>query len=680
MGFGGGHFWGGGPSSAQSNTAAGLPFSGIPVEMADRAKKLLEDEPEHPEPEVEFSHRPPKEHSLTLRSFLSPFKAQIGLVTFLVVLETLAIQSGPLLIQLGIDQGVKTGQFSRVVWIAVIFLILVVVQVIAGFARIAFAGRLGERLMYKLRVRIFSHLQRLSLDFYTKEKAGVLMTRMTSDIETLTVLFQEGLVSIAVQSLTLIVITTVLFIYNPVLAAVTVFVVIPFTFALSVWFRRRSDIGYTRVRDRIAAVLSNLQENLSGIRVISAHNRHRHNSIVHRNVVGDHEEANLDTARVNTVYGSVTEGVGIIGQAIVLWVGGWMVSNGDLTVGELTAFALYLTAFFAPIQTIVQLYNTYQQGQASLKKLRGFLEVEPSVLEAEDAAELAAIEGHISLRHVNFGYQADEPVLTDVNLEIPAGESLSIVGPTGAGKSTVAKLICRFYDPQEGEVSIDGVDVREVSLESLRKQLGVVPQEPFLFNGTIGENVAFSNPDASEEDIWQACQAVGLDALIQRLPEGLDTPCHERGVSLSSGERQLLALARAFLAQPRVLVLDEATSNLDSHSEKKVEEALDVILEGRTAVIIAHRLTTAMRADRIAVVDDGRIVEVGSHQELLQLGGHYAAMHQRHAISASLNGAAADRAADAGQNGASADAGATAGQNGSAADQLVTAPTQTSGS
>ena len=640
MGFGGGAMFGGGPSSSQSNTAAGLPFAGIPTEMADKARELLADEPEHPEPEIKFSHRPPQEPSLTLTSFLSPFKFQLGFVTALVILETLAIQSGPLLIQLGIDQGVSKGQYGTVVWISVIFLALVLVQVITGFVRTTAAGRLGERLMYQLRVRIFAHFQRLSLDYYTEEKAGVMMTRMTSDIETLTVLFQEGLVNIAVQSLTLIVIIAVLFIYNPVLASVTIFVVLPFTFALSVWFKRRSEVGYNMVRDRIAAVLSNLQENLSGIRVITAHNRHQHNIIVHRNVAGDHEDANMETAKVNTIYSSTTEGIGIVGQAMVLWVGGWMVANGDLTIGELTAFVLYLTAFFAPIQAIVQLYNTYQQGQAALRKLRGLLDESPSVLEAEQAAELPAINGHIQLHEVSFGYQASEPVLADVNLEIAPGESLSIVGPTGAGKSTIAKLICRFYDPQQGKILIDGVDVREVSLESLRLQLGVVPQEPFLFNGTIGENVAFANPEASEAQIRQACEAVGLDSLLERLPEGLDTPCHERGVSLSSGERQLLALARAFLSQPRVLVLDEATSNLDSHSEKKIEEALDVILEGRTAIIIAHRLATAMRADRIAVVDDGRIVELGTHEELMNLGQHYAAMHQRHASTASLNGAA----------------------------------------
>ena len=631
MGFGGGHYWSGGPSSSQANTAAGLPFSGIPTEMADRARELLKAEPEHPEPVVEFSHKQPKVRSLTMRGFLAPYKPQLVLACLLVILETLALQSGPLLTQIGIDHGVLPRRFGVLFVVGMVFLGAVVLQVLTGYARTAFTGRLGERLLYELRVRVFSHLQRLSLDFYTEEKAGVLMTRMTSDIETLTLLFQEGLVNIAVQSLTLVVITVVLFVYNPLLASVTVIVVIPVTFVLSLWFRRRSDVGYTRVRDKIAAVLSDLQENLSGIRIITAHNRHKRNTVIHRDIVGDHEDANLDTARVNTAYGSLTEGVGIIGQAFMLLVGGWMVIGGDLTVGELTAFSLYLVMFFAPIQSIVQLYNAYQQGQASIKKLRGFLEESPSVPEAEDAPDLATIEGSIALEDVSFGYSDDAPVLHNISLEIPPGESLAVVGPTGAGKSTIAKLIVRFYDPQSGRVRIDGQDVRNVSLESLRRQLGVVPQEPFLFNGSIGENVAFSRPDATEEEIWEACRTVGLDTMVSRLPDGLDTPCHERGVSLSSGERQLLALARAFLAQPRVLVLDEATSNLDSNSEKKIEEALDAVLKGRTAIIIAHRLTTAMRADRIAVIQDGRITEIGPHAELIAKGGHYAAMHQQRA-------------------------------------------------
>ena len=628
MGFGGGHYWSGGPSSSQANTAAGLPFSGIPTEMADRARELLEEEPEHPEPVVEFSHKQPKVRSLTLRGFLAPYKPQLTLACLLVILETLALQSGPMLTQIGIDHGVLPRRFGVLFVLSMIFLAAVLLQILTGYARTVFTGRLGERLLYDLRVRVFSHLQRLSLNFYTEEKAGVLMTRMTSDIETLTLLFQEGLVNIAVQSLTLLVITIVLFVYNPVLASVTVIVVIPTTFVLSIWFRRRSDVGYTKVRDKIAAVLSDLQESLSGIRIITAHNRHKRNTVIHRDIVGEHEDANMDTARVNTAYGSLTEGVGIIGQAFMLLVGGWMVINADLTVGELTAFSLYLVMFFAPIQSIVQLYNAYQQGQASIKKLRSFLEEPPSVPEAEDAPDLATIEGSIVLEDVSFGYSDDAPVLHNINLEISPGESLAVVGPTGAGKSTIAKLIVRFYDPQSGRVSIDGQDVRDVTLESLRRQLGVVPQEPFLFNGSIGENVAFAQPDASEEEIWEACRTVGLDTMVSRLPDGLDTPCHERGVSLSSGERQLLALARAFLAQPRVLVLDEATSNLDSHSEKKIEEALDAVLKGRTAIIIAHRLTTAMRADRIAVINDGQIAEIGSHADLMAEGGHYAAMHQ----------------------------------------------------
>jgi ATP-binding cassette subfamily B protein len=304
-----------------------------------------------------------------------------------------------------------------------------------------------------------------------------------------------------------------------------------------------------------------------------------------------------------------------------------MYLNGALTLGELTAFVLYLTAFFAPIQQLVSLYNTYQQGQAAVTKLRDLLATEPSVPEKAGAVELAPIEGVIDLDGVSFGYDPERPVLHDVDLHISAGETFALVGPTGAGKSTIAKLVTRFYDPQAGSVHIDGHDLRDVTFESLRRQLGVVPQEPFLFHGSIGANISFARPDATTDEILEACRAVGIDDLIERLPRGLDTPCHERGSSLSSGERQLLALARAFLARPRVLVLDEATSNLDLRSESKIERALDVLLEGRTAIVIAHRLATAMRADRIAVVDAGGILELGSHDELVALGGRYADMY-----------------------------------------------------
>ncbi|MEJ5256468.1 MAG: ABC transporter ATP-binding protein [Acidimicrobiales bacterium] len=620
-----------GPAAAQSAAAAGLPFAGIPEELHRKVRKLLADEPEHPEEQIPFTQvaAEAEQRPFTLRSFLGRHRVALAGAFGLVAVETLAQQAGPLLTQIGIDHGIAAGDTRTLVLVAVVYFASVIVNVIASGARVAFTGRLGETLLFELRIRVFSHLQRLSLDFFTGERAGRLMTRMTSDIDAMTALFQDGLVNLAVQGLTLVVIAVVLFVMSPTLALLTIVLVVPVMLAMTLWFRRASDRGYAVVRDRIAEVLADLQESLSGIRIIAAHNRRRHNVIHHDNILGEHLDANLHTARVGAIYGPGTEAVGIVGQALILGIGGWMVLHGRLTLGELTAFLLYLTAFFTPIQQLVQLYNTYQQGQAAVAKLRDLLATTPSVPERPDAIELPPITGDIRLDDVTFRYSPDAPAVLDgVTLQISPGETFALVGPTGAGKSTIAKLVVRFYDPERGSVSIDGHDLRTVTLESLRRQLGVVPQEPFLFHGTIRDNLAFARPDASDEEILEACWLVGIDDLIARLPDGLDTPVHERGASLSSGERQLLALARAFLARPRVLVLDEATSNLDLRSEAKIEAALDVLLEGRTAIVIAHRLATAMRADRIAVVDDAGIVEVGTHEQLVALGGRYAAMYE----------------------------------------------------
>ena len=633
------------PSSSQANAASGLPFSGIPDEMIDRAADILDAEPDHPEPEVEFAHRQPAgAPPLRLRTMLAPHRARVLLVVALAVIEAVATQAGPLLTQIGIDEGVLRGSFGTLGIVTAVFFAAVLVHLAAGRARTALGGRLGERLMYELRVRVFTHFQRLSLNFYTSERAGVLMSRMTSDVEALTMLLQEGLVTMVVQGLTLAVITGVLFYLHVPLAALTVGVVVPVTIVLSLWFRRATETGYNRVRDRIAAVLADLSESLAGIRTITAYNRRDRNIAQHRREVADHEDANVYTTRVSSVYAAAAEGIGIVGQAVVIGVGGWLVMDGRLTIGELTAFALYLTAFFAPIAQLVVLYNAYQQGQSATAKLRELLEQAPDVPEAPDAVALGPIEGRITFEGVSFSYRAGEQVLTGVDLDVPAGGSLSIVGATGAGKSTIAKLAVRFYDPDEGTVRIDGTDLRTVQMESLRRQFGVVPQEPFLFNRSIGDNVRFARPDAGDDEVAEACRVVGLDSLIDSLPDGLDTPCHERGASLSAGERQLLALARAFLARPRVLILDEATSNLDLRSEAQVEQALDAVLEGRTAVIVAHRLATAMRADRIAVVDNGTIAEIGSHDELVAAGGLYAAMYaawDAHATGKAATGAAA---------------------------------------
>jgi ATP-binding cassette, subfamily B, bacterial len=394
-----------------------------------------------------------------------------------------------------------------------------------------------------------------------------------------------------------------------------------------VWFQRASDRGYLTVRDKLANVLADLSESLSGIRLVSAHNRQRQNTVDHTNITGDYYDANIYTAKVAAIYGPGSEALGNIATLLVILIGGHFVLQGEMNVGELAGFTLALANFFAPIQQMAQLYNTYQQGNAGLLKLRDLLAVEPSVTEAPDAEELPMIEGRISLEGVSFGYDPANLILHDIDLEIAPGETYSLVGATGAGKSTIAKLVTRFYDPTVGRVLIDGHDLRGVTIESLRRQVGVVPQEPFLFNGTLGDNIAFARPSATDEEIMEAARVVGLEELIDRLPDGIDTAVHERGSSLSSGERQLLALARAFLAKPRVLVLDEATSSLDLKSEQMVERALDVILEGRTAIIIAHRLATAMRADKIAVIGDGVVLELGSHDELIALGGLYADMY-----------------------------------------------------
>ena len=619
-----------GPAAGAAGRSAGLPFAGIPPELGAKVEAILDHEPEHPEPEVPFDPVHRAGRPFTLRSFLAGRTGALLAVFGLVVLETLAQQAGPLLTQVGIDQGIVAGDAAVLLAVAGAYFGAVVVNVATSTARIAVAGRVGEGMMYDLRVRVFSHLQRLSLGYYTDEKAGRVMTRMTSDIDALTALFQDGLVNLAVQGLTLVVIAVVLFVMSPTLALITVGLVVPVMLVMTLWFRKASDVGYTRVRDRIADVLADLSESLAGVRIITAHNRRRHNVIHHDNVIGEHLDANLYTARVGAVYGPGTEAVGIIGQGLILLIGGSMVLDGTLTLGELTAFFLYLTAFFAPIQQLVQLYTTYQSGQAAVGKLRELLATEPDVPEDPDAEELPPVAGDLRLEGVTFGYDPARPVLRDVDLHVRAGETFALVGPTGAGKSTVAKLITRFYDPQAGRVLIDGHDLRHVTFASLRRQLGVVPQEPFLFHGTIRDNVGFADPDPDADDdaLLAACEAVGIDDLVERLPDGLDTPVHERGASLSAGERQLLALARAFLARPRVLVLDEATSNLDLRSESKIERALDVVLEGRTAVIIAHRLATAMRADRIAVVDEGGIVELGTHDELVALGGQYAELYR----------------------------------------------------
>ena len=439
-----------GPSAAQTSAAAGLPFAGMPTELAHKAQRILDSEPAHPDPEVTFRQGDYDRRPFTLRRFLAPHRTGLAGAFALVVVETLALQAGPLLTQIGLDRAIIPRDGGVLIVVGLAYLVAVAANVAASRARILYTGRLGERMMYRLRVRVFSHLQRQSLDFYTGEKAGVLMTRMTSDIDALAALFQDGLVNLAVQVLTLVVITVVLVVLNPTLALVTLLAVVPAMVALTLWFRSASEVGYRRVRERIAEVLADLSESLAGMRVIAAMNRRDRNVADHTEIVGRYRDANVYASTVGAVYGPSSETIGVVGQAVLLLVGGRMVLNGTLSVGELFAFLLYLTAFFAPIQQLVQLYNAYQQGQAAVGKLRELLATEPSVQEADDAIDLPPIEGRIEFDRVHFSYDGETEVLTDLSLRVEPGETLAVVGPTGAGKSTVAKLLTRFYEPDAG--------------------------------------------------------------------------------------------------------------------------------------------------------------------------------------------------------------------------------------
>jgi ATP-binding cassette subfamily B protein len=631
MAWGGG--WsggGGGMFGSSSNT--GLPFGGIPSELMAEATKLMATEPVHEPSAIEFSQRPSEKERqrLTLPRMLRAYPGYVAAGSLLVIVISVVMQAGPKLTEYAISNGMVEGHRSLTVVVAcgILYLAIAVASSLLQRVQVDVTGKLASRVMHDLRIRVFVHFQRLGLDFFTEEKAGVLMSRMTSDVENLQQLVQDGISSFALQGLTMVVITVVLFTTNVALATWTVLLIVPLLFALSIWFHHASEKGYLLSRDRIANVLADLSESLYGIRVVTANNRQRRNIRNHRHVVGAYRDVNHYTGRVNALYGPSTNMIGILGTGLLLGIGGHMVIEHKLSVAALIAFFLYLNRFFAPIQLLVQQYSSLQQGRSSVIRLRELLENAPTVDEQENATTLPTIEGRITFENVSFGYNEDNLVLRDVNLEIAPGESVAFVGPTGAGKSTMAKLANRFYDPTSGRILLDGIDIRTVTLHSLRSQLGVVPQEAFLFAGSIRTNLAFGRTGITDEEIEEAIDVVGLRDLVERLPDGIDTIVHERGQTLSAGERQLLALARAFLARPRVLILDEATSSLDLQSETVIERALDRLLEGRSAILIAHRLTTAQRADRIVVIDKGGIVEVGTPRELLARGGAYAAMYE----------------------------------------------------
>ena len=555
-----------------------------------------------------------------------PYRARAALAVATLVAFTLVALLPPYLAKLAVDDGIAQKDLHTLTVVVVAFLAAGLATFVLSSAQTYFTGWVGERALADLRIQLFRHLQRLSLGYYERNRTGAIVSRITNDVEALDMLVTDGLASLVQNTLLLGGTVVVLFLLDWRLALATL-VVIPLMGAVTAWFRTRSNRAYRRVRERLGLVTATLAEDISGMRVVQTFTREPQSQATFRGVNERYRESNYETVILNGLYFPAVDVLSSVATAIVLGLGGALVVDGSLTIGTLLAFTLYLSNFFDPVQQLSQLYNTFLSATAALDRITSVLAEEPEVVDSDDAQELPRVTGEVRFEHVRFGYGELPDVLHDLHLTVPAGTTVALVGHTGAGKSTIAKLLARFYDPREGRITVDGLDLRAVTQSSLRGQLGIVPQEGFLFGGTIAENIAFGRPSASRKDIEDAAGAVGVDAFVSDLPDGLDTHVGERGFRLSLGQRQLVAFARALLADPRILILDEATSSVDIGTERRIEKALRRLLAGRTAFVIAHRLSTIRGADLIVVLDHGRVVEQGTHDELMTHGGAYTRLY-----------------------------------------------------
>jgi len=574
---------------------------------------------------------------------LRPYRLQVTLMVIALVIATAAALAPPFLAGEAIDSGIKAGDEGALALIVAVYIGSVALLWATTYAQTFLVGWVGQRSLQDLRERIYSHLQTMSIGFFTRRKPGVLISRLTNDVQALDSLVTDGVITLFQSTLTLVGVVAILLLYDVPLALVT-FLTFPLLAVGSVIFRIASAGAYRLTREKIANITAYLQETLSGVRVVRTFGREDRHLERMSALNAENREANMRTVYLNAAYFPSVELLSAIGTAVILLFGGYRYLAGEIEIGMLIAFVGYLAAFFDPIQQISQLYTTYQQGMAALDKIFDLLDTRPDMTDRARAIDPGRLRGEIELEDVWFSYEgavddADGVASSDgargrpawalagIDLRLPAGQTVALVGETGAGKSTLAKLVARFYDPQRGRVLVDGYDLRDLRASALRSQLGIVPQEGFLFSGTIRENIAFGRPEARDEEIRDAARAVGADVFVERLPKGLETEVGERGVALSAGQRQLVAFARALLAEPRILILDEATSNVDVRTERVIEEGLGRLLHGRTAIVIAHRLSTIRRAGRIVVLGHGSIVESGTHEELIEAGGRYAELY-----------------------------------------------------
>lgn len=554
-----------------------------------------------------------------------PFRKTMYISLACVCVTTATTLTGPLLVRYGIDSGIRAKNPAQLNRAVIAYLLVTAVSYVFGRMQYLYLNRTGESFLRVLRVAVFKQMQRQSMAFFDRNKAGVLVARMTADIESMAELVQWGLLQFVAAGMLMVFAIVVLFSMSWQLTLVAL-LVMPVLLVSSIKFQRDSNKAYLTVRERVGANLSALQEGITAVRVIQAYAQEDEQikkfTKSNRALFASHEKS----VRVSTWYFALVEFSGVLASALIIGIGGWFVHRGTVTLGTVVAFVLLLSSLFDPVQQLSQLYNTVQSAGAALNKLFGILDSKPEVDERPGAIELPPT-GELKVANLTFGYAGTETsALNDVSIMVSVGEKLALVGPTGAGKSTLAKLMARLYDPQQGSVTFGGIDLKMATMASLRRCIVVVPQEGFLFNGTIRDNLRIAKATATEVEIDAAIAAIGATEHFAQFPDGLDTEVRERGTRLSAGERQLVALARAALVDPAVLVLDEATSNLDPGTEAEVEQALERLMIGRTVIVVAHRLSTVQRADHIVVIDAARIAEYGTHAELLAIGGHYAAL------------------------------------------------------
>ncbi len=551
-----------------------------------------------------------------------PHKREIFITVIFMLIASAVDLARPYILKLAIDKALLSKDFHKLMMYGISYILCIGTSSLFSGLQSYLMTRMGETIVLNLRDELFAHLQNLDLSYHNREKVGRMISRLTSDIDAILELISSGITTIIGDGFVLIGIIVLLLSMNLTLTGLT-FLLLPILFVLSFEFRKRMRDIYRMVRISISIVTGNFAESMAGIKVTKVFARFKESANNFYKLTQNSLEAVMKSVRLAGIYFPAVEIISACGTALILWYGGTRVIQGAITIGTLVAFLNYLGRFFGPIQELTNIYNVLQSAMAGAERVFGILDIEPKIKDAPDAIDVDFIEGRIDFEHVYFGYESDRLILEDFNLHIEPSEKIGIAGPTGAGKTSITNLLLRFYQPQSGRILLDGIDLQKISNKSLRKLIAVVPQEPFIFSGTILENIRFGRLDATVEEVERACELACLGNLLSRLPKGLYTELGERGAGISVGEKQLISIARAILANPRILILDEATSNIDTETEKLIQVALQRLMEGRTSIVIAHRLSTIKEMDRIIVIQEGKIAEMGTHEELLRNGGLY---------------------------------------------------------